>query len=383
MANTLTNLIPDFYEALDVVSRELTGFLGSVATNNTLERVALNQNIQVPITQAQSSANNTPGQEVPDTGDQTFDTVQMTISKSKHVPIRWNGEQTKSTQSTGIYSSIVAQQTAQAIRTLVNEMEADIASSYIYASRAYGTAATTPFGSNLTEAAWVKKILDDNGAPMADRSMVIDTLAGVKLRTLANLNQANTAGTDATLRRGVLLPLFDIDVRESAQIKTHTAGTAAGSTTDATGYAVGSTTITLASAGTGTILAGDVISFAGSAHKYLVVSGDADVSGGGSITIAKPGLQEAIATSATEITVQADYTANMAFSRSAIQFANRMVAMPEGGDKAVDSEIITDPVTGLSFELALYPGYLRNVIHVRTAWGWKLVKPEHAVLALG
>ncbi len=37
MANTLTALIPDLYEALDVVSREMVGFIPSVTINAELE----------------------------------------------------------------------------------------------------------------------------------------------------------------------------------------------------------------------------------------------------------------------------------------------------------------------------------------------------------
>lgn len=81
------------------------------------------------------------------------------------------------------------------------------------------------------------------------------------------------------------------------------AGTASGATTDATGYATSSTTITLASAGTGTILAGDRVTFGSDTVKYTVTSGDADVSNGGSITIESPGLLTAIPASATNITV--------------------------------------------------------------------------------
>jgi len=84
-----------------------------------------------------------------------------------------------------------------------------------------------------------------------------------------------------------------------------TKGTASGATTDATGYSIGTTTITLASAGTGTIIAGDRVTFAGDTVKYVVTSGDADVSNGGTITIASPGLLTAIPASATAITVYA------------------------------------------------------------------------------
>jgi len=80
-------------------------------------------------------------------------------------------------------------------------------------------------------------------------------------------------------------------------------GTNSGATTDATGYAIGVTSITLASAGTGTILEGDVLTFGTDTNEYIVKTGDADVSGGGTIVLATP-LLVAIPASATAITTK-------------------------------------------------------------------------------
>jgi len=80
-------------------------------------------------------------------------------------------------------------------------------------------------------------------------------------------------------------------------------GTASGATTDSAGYAAAATTITLASAGTGTILAGDYVRFAGQTTSYLVATGDADVSNGGTIVLAAPGLVTLLAASPIAITV--------------------------------------------------------------------------------
>jgi hypothetical protein len=288
---TLTNLIPDLYSNLDVVSRELTGFIPSVTLDPEASRAAVGQTVRSFVAPTQSAADISPGVTPPNDGDQTIGNVPITISKARRVPIRWSGEDDLGANSGPGASNIRAQQIQQAFRTLANEIEADIAALYASASNAVGAAGTTPFATagDLTGVSLARKALVDNGAPESDMHLVIDTSAGANLR--GKHAAANVQGTDSMLRQGLLLDTSGMMVRESGQVKAHTAGTGASATTDNAGYGVGDTVITLASAGTGTILAGDVITFAGDSTQYVVASGDADVSGGGTITLAAPALK--------------------------------------------------------------------------------------------
>ena len=383
MANTLTNLIPDLYSNLDVVSRELTGLIPSVTLDPVASRAALNENVRVFTAPASTAADITPAVAAPDTGDQTIGNVAVAITKSRAVPIRWNGEETLGVNNGPGAQAILGQQIQQAFRTLANEIETDLAALHIYASRAVGTAGTTPFATagTFTDASLSRKALVDNGAPTSDMHLVIDTAAGANLR--GKQGDYDRQGTDSLLRQGVLLDISGMMIRESAQINTSTKGTGSSATTDDSGYSVGDTVITLASAGTGTIVAGDVITIAGDANQYVVTSGDTDVSDGGTITIGAPGLKVAITTAATAITVVANAARNMAFSRNAIVLAQRLPALPTGGDSAMDRTTVTDPRSGLSFEIAMYPQYRQVHYEVSCAWGVKVIKPEHLALLLG
>lgn len=382
--NTITNLIPDLYSALDVVSRELVGFIPSVSGDMTFERAAVGQQVRSHVAPAATASDITPNVTPPDDGEQNIGNVAMTIQKARRVPVRWNGEQSLGLNNGGPgRRMIMRDQFAQAMRTLTNEVEADLAALYIYASRAYGTAGTTPFGTtdDWTDASESLRILKDNGAPTTDLNLVINTAAGA--RFLGKNARVDAQGTDTILRQGLLLPTIGFNLRESAQVKTHTKGTGASATTNNAGYAVGATVITLASAGTGTIVAGDVITFSGDTNKYVVASGDTDVSNGGTITLAAPGLVQAIPAAATNITVVNTSARNMAFARSAIALATRAPALPEEGDSADDRQIITDPRSGLSFEVSMYKQYRQVQYEVALAWGVKAVKPEHIALLLG
>jgi hypothetical protein len=389
-ANTLTNLIGDLYAALDVVSRELVGMIPGVTRNASAERAALGQAVTWPVAPSMGTFNVTPAMAVPEPADRTIGNDSMTITKSKGVEFGWTGEEQRGLNVQGPgYLSIQADMFAQGLRTLTNEIEADlVAAAAAAATVATGTAGTTPFASNVGDSAQVRKLLDDAGAPGSERSLIIDTTSGAALRTLANLTKVNEAGTNMTLRDGQLLDLNGLSIRETGQpytVASH--GTAANATTNTAGYAKGATTITLASAGTGTIIAGDFISFAGDSRSYRVVTGDADVSGGGTVVIAEPGLQEAIPAAATAITVNRPSsgasTRNIAFSRDAMALAARAPALPEGGDLAMDRMLLTDPRSGLVFEVSLYPGYRKVRAEVAMSWGVKAIKPPHIVALLG
>lgn len=385
MANTLTNLIPSLYSSLDVVSRELVGAIPTVGRDSTTDRAAVGQTVTVFQTPAATATDITPGVTPPNDGDQTIGNVTLSITKSRRVPFRWNGEQTLGLNNNGAgQAAVMNDQLTQAIRTLVNEMENDVVAAAIAgASRATGTSGATPFATTLTDPAQLRKILDDNGCPPSDRALIIDTTAGAAMRTLTQLTKANEAGTTMTLRDGELMNLFNLSIHESNGVANHTKGTNSGATTDNAGYAVGTTSLTLASAGTGTIIAGDVVTFAGDSNQYVVVSGSADVSAGGTLVIAAPGLKVAMSAATKAITTTATYTGNVAFTRSAIVLATRQPALPDGGDLAIDRTVVVDPRSGIAFEVAMYPQYRQMQYEVSAAWGVKAIKPQHIALLKG
>lgn len=380
MANTLTNLLPDAYEALDVISREMTGYIPAVTRNSEIARAAVGQVVYIPQTAPGTTAENTPGVTAPDTGDATVAGLPVAITKSKHSPIRFNGEETRGLVNAGTFGTIQADRIYQGMRELVNEIEADLhAAAYTAASRAYGTAGTTPFATagDMTDFAGAMRILEENGAPRGDLQLVLGHAAVGNLRgKQSGLFKVNEAGSADMLRNGMTDRIMGFAIRHSDAIAVHAKGTGADYLLNDASSAVGDTAIA-ADGGTGTILAGDVVTFAGTSDKYVVNTALA----GGSFAIGKPGLLTAESDN-DAITVGNSYTPNVAFARSAIVLATRAPAMPNGGDAAEDVTTIVDPVTGLTFELALYRQFMQNVVHIRLAWGVAAIKSEHiAVLA--
>lgn len=374
MANTLTALAPTLFSAAQEVSNEPFGVVSAINMSFDDKQVAKGDTVTVPIAPTRSASDFTPAATSTAGTDATATSVAVQITKSRKVSWNLTGEQLRSLDNGAESSEWVRQLVAQGMRTLRNEAEADACLAIKQgASRAVGTAGTTPFASTLDLMVDARKILADNGAPLADLQMVMDTSAGANLRKLGVLQNVYQAGSDDERRTGNLQRQFGFQLRESAGIATHTKGTGTSYQLSAAG-AVGDTSISV-DTGSGTLLTGDIVTFAGTSHKYVVNT----TLSGGVFVLGRPGLRAAEADN-DAVTIGNDYTPNMAFERNAVVGIMRPPVMPPNPTQQI--QLISDGM-GMTYMLVQIAQYGMTSWELHLAWGFKAVQSEHIALILG
>ena len=357
------------------------GFLKAVNTNTGAEVAAKGDVIKVPIGKAGAMIDTPVGFAFPNAANSDVDSINMELQYSKTVPIDWNGEDQKAMMNSGAWGTVLAQQFADAFGQIRDAIEKSVADEAVKAaSRAYGTAGTAPFasGSSMADMANMKGILDLNKAPATGRSIVLSSPAETSLLTnQTNLIKVNEAGSEQMLRQGIIMPVYGFNVRSSAQLDTHTKGTGSSYVTNlAASLDKGAQEIAI-DTGSGTILAGDVVTFAGDSNKY-VVSADGTTT---QVTIGEPGLRQTLA-DGVAMTIGNDYTPSIALHKSAIALAIRPPKAPEEGDM-MTRELVTDPYSGITFEVALVKGQRVVQYQVSAVWGVKAVNPAWIATLLG
>lgn len=377
----LTALTEVIYRAKNKVARELTGGLNAVMVNT--DDVAISQDGLIESIQTSKPTLNTsitPSMTTPNGDAQTIGKSQMQLDKVANVMIPMTGPNARKLANIGQYPEAVEDMFSEAIRVMVNKVEQDIAAEVLLtASRAIGTAGTTPFGSDFNVLAELRKILVDNGSGENDLNVVVDTSAGTKLRQISGLWQANTSGSNEMLRRGTILDIYGLAIRESAGVQGHTKGTGT-SYLSAAVEPIGETSISI-DTGTGTIVAGDVITFTGDDNKYVVKTGFAG-DGAGTIVLQGPGLRKALANNVA-MTIGATYTGNYGLRKDAVEVALRPYEVPQGGDSAIDRMIVADDQSPLVFDVNTYAGYKQNMFELNMVYGIKNWKPEFVATLLG
>lgn len=366
MGNTVTPLIPSIIASIQDVARELIPLKDIVNLDSRLEGAAKDQAVTVPGTAVVAGTNITPGATSPGGSALTTPSQQVTLSKARAFPFTVSGEELQSMTERG--AGFVSAELQEAIRACANEIYTDAVAFVAQgAGYALGTQGTNPFASNTDFMADLKKSLDDGIAPASGRVLVIDTTSDAALGKLGINTQAYQAGTDSILRSGEKLPLQGFRLPLANVNYSHTKGTGANyQINKAGGYAIGDKALTV-DTGNGTIVAGDVVTFAGHTTKYVAAG-----LSGTTLTLNAP-LVAAVADDEA-ITVGNGGTRLAALVRPALSFAVRPPALPTGGDSARGREMFYDPISGLTFSIAHYVEYMQEKWMVEAVWGGKIVR---------
>lgn len=371
----------DLMLGLKEVSNEATGFIQSVNTSTGAEQAAIGDNIKIPVGSAGDVIDTPVGFNLPTEGGSDVGVQHMQITKSKTVTIDWNGENEKAVMNSGQLGTVLAQQFADGFRKLRNMIEADVYEAAVAgASRAYGTAGQTPFGTkdDMSDLANVQGILDLNGAPETNRSIILSPSAKINLLSKQmNMIKVNESGSAETLRSGIIMPTYGFNVRTSAGCKKVAASAGSGYTVNGT-VAVGAKEIPV-DAGSGAVKAGDIVTFVGDDNKYIAGEGSTSTK----LVLNPIGVVAAPADDAAITLGATPYTASVAMHRNAIALAMRPPAVPKRGDNAIGREYITDPLTNITYEVAVYAGQRCIQYQISVAWGVKAVNGEHIALLLG
>lgn len=375
MTTTLTAIAPTLFSAAKEVAKEPFAAVQAVNTSFDNKGVAFGDKVSVPVMPSGAAKDFTPG--IINTAAQslTASKIEVEIVKQRKYDMVLTGEQIRSLENGGNFEDWTTQFFKQAARTLRNEMEIDCVTAIKEgASRAVGTSGTNPFASTLDILSDAKTVLRDNGAAMSDAHFIMGTSASNALGKLGIYQQANLNGSSEERRLGTFLPQYGFAMGESAGVDIHTKGTGTGYLVNGT-PAIGDTVIPV-DTGTGTIVAGDVITFAGDTdNQYVVVS----ALSGGNVTIGAPGLRVAPADNAA-ITVTNNYSTNLAFERNAVAGIVRPPLIPA---KPGDMQQIVSDETGMSYLLLDSVQYGQRVWELHTCWGFESVNGEYSAIVKG
>jgi hypothetical protein len=278
-----------------------------------------------------------------------------------------------------IGAGMVPPQLSEAAKSLANTIDEYLWGLLHSGSGIYGyagTAATTPFATDLASFYAANEQADDQLMPVDNRYMLINAAAKAQALGLSVVQNAAFRGGGDHFVRGQIGELGGAEWVMSQNVPSHTAGTDNGATlTNATGTA-GDVSIAC-DTGSGTFEAGDIISFASHDQTYIVKADVADVSSG-TITFA-PALVAGV-TNSTLITLRATHRVNTLMHRDCIAFS---MASLEGTAMTASSQanqaIAIDQESGLALRLKITEQYYQTQWAFDALYGGVVARRELGV----
>lgn len=406
MANTLTNIMPKIIARGLMVLREVCIMPRLVNSDFSADARRKGQTIDVPVPSAVGTQAVSPSSTPQSPSDISVPQVQIPLDQwRKNDPIYLTDKEMLEIDSREFF---LPTQMEEAVRALANEVNQYLFGLYKNASQGIygvvGTAGTTPFGSTTADATNARKLLNKQTAPKANRVAVLDFDAEANALGLSAFQDAEKVGSAEVKIEGEIGRKFGINWNADGDVVTHTAGTIDDGGTpngrtcavdNSGGYAIGVDTIDVdngaESQAAGTIVLGDIITFAGHDQTYCVVAntGSAQWSAvndeytfsTNAISGLKfyPALTSAVADDEV-ITVTDTHVVNLAMHRDAFGFAQRQLETDSIGTEMMT---MTDPQTGLGLRLEVVRQNKQMLWEFDLLYGGLLVRPELAVRIMG
>lgn len=374
MANTLTEVMPKLLAEGLMALRQMAIMPRYV--NRAYESLAgeKGSTIDVPIPSAIVAQVVAPGAVPPSTADVAPTKVALPLDKWYEAPFYLTDKDLLEA-----VAGVIPMEASEAIKALANQVDNDLLALYKEVYGFAGIAGTTPFGAGLDEFLKADEILNDQLAPNEPRAVVLNARATGAAKGLRAIQDASWRADPGAMKRQAIGSVLGYDWDMDQNIPRHTAGTGANyQINNGAGYAIGIKTVTV-DTGSGTLLAGDIIKFAGHDNHYVVVS----TVGGGTVTSItfEPGLVAAVVDDEA-ITKRASHRVNLAFHRDAMALASRPFA---GADPMGLGTYLSavDPISKLALRLEVTREHKRTRFSYDILYGVKMIRPALACRIAG
>jgi hypothetical protein len=403
LMNILYDVVPKIMASATKQINEELPILRAVDTRYDVEAKKQGEVIFVPIDNSDMTVYDVvPGHTASNNPSTRQDTIPIVLNNWKEVAFELDDFELRSIND-GVIPGIVNTK----IRALRNEMARTIWDQYKYAHLFLGTPGQTPFDPDvdrLTIAKDAKRLLNKNMANSIslNRMMLLDTDAEANASMLDEFLKADSAGTDISIREGVIGRKLGFDWYFDNTEPSHPDNTLS----TKAGFAIGTVPTTLSvenellprmnaqtrnlvvlstpGTATGGVIKGDVFTVAGDDTTYVVES-DATIDTANDLLQIQfypaPKKQWVVNDA---ITWKEPHAVNLAMHDKAIAFAmapfNR-VSDTLGNLKI--SEVFIDPVSNMPLRLEVYQEYKRTRWSIDALWAVKTMYRDHVLRIAG
>jgi hypothetical protein len=367
MANTFSAYVPKIIAETNQVLRQNFGISRFVSKDFRGTSGKIGDTVTIPLPITRSTASVTPGAYPDSSTDATVTSRTITIDNWKRsAPIRITAKEGTESDLSDFSKAAIQ----ESVRAILYDINADILSNYVDIYGYAGTAATNPFASTVNAVADLKEVLARQLCPPGNLGLCIGYEEETKALQTDDLKKMLNAGDANAMRRGDIGFLYGFNVFRDDQRPTHTAGTGSGYLiNNGGGYAAGVSTVTV-DTGSGTIIVGDIVTFAGHTDTYTVTSALS-----GNQFSFSPALTTAVADNAA-VTLKATHKVNIGGDATGFGLIMRIPDMDVLGRSMGEHAAFVDPDTGIPLMISRYPVYHAEQWEVSALWGAGVADPR-------